>query len=180
MPDTAKRRLVMTITVFSVMVCSYAQPRTLGSAFSYNGISLVYEHVLSDECFITTDLRAELGEVFINKTDIPGISASVTADFILKSWLSANGNPINMFAGPGAAIGVASDYHLERGVFFGLKGRIGVECFFSRKVSISASLKIFWFLPFSKLPSPLASINKTSSFTRFFLNTKIHAGIDVP
>lgn len=130
----------MTITVFSVMVCSYAQPRTLGSAFSYNGISLVYEHVLSDECFITTDLRAELGEVFINRTDIPGISASVTADFILKSWLSANGNPINMFAGPGAAIGVASDYHLERGVFLGLKGRIGVECFFSRKVSISASL----------------------------------------
>lgn len=140
MPDTAKRRLVMTIAVFSVMVCSYAQPRTLGAAFSYNGISLVYEHFLSDECFLMTDLRAELGEVFINRTDIPGVSASVTANFILKSWLSSNGNPINFFAGPGAALGIASDFHLGRGVYFGLKGRTGVECFFSRKVSISASL----------------------------------------
>ena len=140
MPDTAKRRLVMTIAAFSVMVCSYAQPRTLGAAFSYNGISLVYEHVLSHECFIMTDLRAELGEVFVNRTDIPGLSASVTANFILKSWLSANGNPISFFAGPGAAIGVVSDYHQERGLFFGLKGRIGLECFFSRKVSISVSL----------------------------------------
>lgn len=130
----------MTIAVFSVMVCSYAQPRTLGTAYSYNGASIVYEHVLSDECFIMTDLKAELGEVFTNRTDIPGISASVTANFILKSWPSSNGNVINMFAGPGAAIGLSSDYHRERGFFFGLKGRIGVECFFSRQVSISASL----------------------------------------
>jgi len=58
----------------------------------------------------------------------------------LRSWLSANGNPISFFAGPGAAIGVVSDYHQERGLFFGLKGRIGLECFFSRKVSISVSI----------------------------------------
>lgn len=140
MPETAKRRLVMTIAAFSVMVFSYAQPRTLGAAFSYNGIAVSYEHVLSEDCFIMTDLRAELGEVFINRTDIPGLSASVTANFILKSWLSANGNPINLFAGPGAALGLVSDYHLDRGLYFGLKGRIGVECFFSRKISISASL----------------------------------------
>lgn len=140
MACAAKKLTIMIMAVFSAMTLSYAQPKSIGTLYSFSGLGFCYEHVLNDECFISADIRAEMGEVFMNRTDMPGISASVTGNFILATWPSGNGNKINFFAGPGVVMGTASDYHVERGYFFGLKGRTGVECLFDRNISISASL----------------------------------------
>ena len=122
------------------MSFSYAQPKASGGIFSFSGIGFTYEHYLNQDCFIEADLRAETTELFLNRTDYPGVSASLTSNFILKEYSSQNGNPIRIFAGSGITVGKARDLRKESGYFFGLKGRAGIECNFKRKISISASL----------------------------------------
>lgn len=122
------------------MSFSYAQPKALGGIFSFSGIGLTYGHYLNQNCFIEADLRAETTELFLNRTDYPGVSVSLTSNFILKEYSSQNGNPIRIFAGSGITIGKARDLFKESGYFFGLKGRAGIECNFKRNISISATL----------------------------------------
>lgn len=136
-----KRFLTLLMVTIMTMSAGHAQKKAIGTCYSFSGIGIMYEHRLTEDCFITADLRTELGEVFMERTDVPGISASVIANFIISSWKSSNGNDLYFYAGPGMAIGSANDFHSDHGYFFGLKGRIGVECLFtSRNISISASL----------------------------------------
>ena len=100
----------------------------------------MYEHYIDDDCFVNTDIHAELLAVFMNRNNYPGISASVSCNFILKSWTSHNYGTINLFAGPGIMLGISPDFRKENGAFFGLKGRVGAECRFDRNISISLCL----------------------------------------
>ena len=134
------RYMPACVAVFLAIFQAVAQPKAVGATYSLSGLGIMYEHNIGEGCFIDADLRAEMGEVFRNTTGIPGVSASLSCNFILKEWESHNGNMICAFAGPGVTAGIAKDLHKDRGCFFGLKGRAGIECRFDRGVSISACL----------------------------------------
>lgn len=130
---------VMTLLLLPDLLC--AQPKSVGATFSFTGIGICYEHSLAKEnSFVQVNLRAETPEVFIGRQNMPGCSASFTWNIILKELLSPDGNTIKVFAGPGAAIGWGHDFKERDGLFFGLKGSLGVECDFSRNVTLSASI----------------------------------------
>ena len=137
MPACLKRYLLLIIAIFSAMFYGYAQPKALGGTFSLSGLGIMYEHTLNDECFVDIDLRAEMGEVFMNKTDIPGVSASFSCNFIIRKWTSRYGTEIKAIAGPGIALGMAHDLGKDLGCFIGLKGRAGIECCFDRNIAVS-------------------------------------------
>lgn len=109
-------------------------------SYSYNGVSIIYSNNVSDNYFTEFQLQSELGEVFMNRTDIPGISASFTWNYPLRSWKSEDGNAIRIYAGTGAVAGYGNDLRKNAGLFFGLKGKIAADCFFKRNVRISISL----------------------------------------
>ena len=112
---------------------SYARPKSLGATFSFTGFALSYEHELERyNSFIEASLKAETAELFLYRADLPGVSGTVTWNIKVKEWLSAEGNRLTFFAGPGIIAGYGYDYKMPQGVFFGLKGRIGIECSFYR------------------------------------------------
>lgn len=118
----------------------YAQSRTIGGGISPNGVSVTYEHILKDRSFIELSLKAEASELSFGRSSYPGASFSVTWNYILKEWISQEGNAINFFMGPGVIAGYTKDYMTTDGVMIGIKGRVGFECLFVRNVAISATL----------------------------------------
>lgn len=134
---------LVTATLLLAMPLSrlYGQSKSFGATFSFSGFALSYEHDLKRyNSFVEASLKAETAELFLYRTVFPGISGSVTWNIPLKDWISSDGNRIVFFAGPGLVAGYGQDYKMPPGVFFGLKGRVGLECNFSRRVVISAFL----------------------------------------
>ena len=140
MHEALKRTIFIFIAACAAMSYCHAQPKALGTSYSISGISLTYEHYLNSECFLNTDLKAEMLTYFVNRNRTPGISASVSCNYIMKEWTSRNGNKILAIAGPGVVFGYSNDFRKDKGYFFGLKGRIGLECSFERNVSVSLTL----------------------------------------
>ena len=133
--------ILSVVVLFSALLSSYAQPRTLGASFSYTGISVNYEHALpKDASFLEAGIKMHMSEMNADRASYPGVSASLTWNSILKQWKSSQGNTISFFAGPGATIGYEKDHKTAEGVFLGIKGRAGIECTFSRKIIISANI----------------------------------------
>ncbi len=128
------------MTAFAAILCCHAQPKAIGTSYSFSGLGITYEHHLGSDCFINADVRAEMAALFIDRKNDSGISASVSCNFIIKEWKSRNDNTISIFAGPGIALGLSQDLYKEMGYFFGLKGKIGTECRFDRNISISIAL----------------------------------------
>ncbi len=117
-----------------------AQPKSVGSTFSYAGTALVYEHHTDDDSFAEIQLRMETAAVFTNRRFEPGITASFTWNTVFAEIKSRDGNEVVFFGGPGAIAGFAEDIGSRRGFMFGLKGRIGGECRFSRNIAVSLSI----------------------------------------
>ncbi len=140
MHEALKRYVLVCLIAYAAMTYAHAQPRALGTSYSFSGLGIVYEHDLNHECFINADIRAEMLSFFMNSNDYPGISASFSCNFIIKELASRNGNSIIMFAGPGVTLGMSHDFRKDEGYFFGLKGRVGAECRFDRKIAISVCL----------------------------------------
>ena len=119
---------------------AYAQPKSLGAAFTFSGIGMTYEHLHKNEAsFAQVSLTAETSELFLYRTNHPGISASFTWNFIFRKWKTSEDNEVSLFAGPGATVGYGPDFKIADGLHFGLKGRVGIECNFNRNVVISVS-----------------------------------------
>ena len=137
MPKASIRIILIFIAACAYLHHADAQSKAAGGSFSLNGAGISYEHILDGGCFLNADIRAELGNHFIDSDRKPGVSLSLVSNFILKEWKSDNGNPVRFFAGPGITAGMAHDLRKEYGCFFGLKGRIGMECLFSRNIAIS-------------------------------------------
>lgn len=133
---TAVSLLIGTLFISVV----HAQPKSIGTSYSFGGAGIVYEHTLSHDSFAGLSLKAETAEMFMGRTGHPGISASFTWNLILKEWTSSDGNRLNLFAGPGLALGWAKDIRKGDGAVIGLTGRLGMECSFKRKVLISISI----------------------------------------
>ena len=119
---------------------AYAQPKSLGTSYSFSGMALSYEHYLTNDSFAEISLKGETGEMFMGRTEIPGVSASFTWNMNIYDWTSRNGNTVSIFAGPGLTAGWGEDLRKQSGGFIGLKGRVGGECSFNRKVIISFSV----------------------------------------
>ena len=135
-----KHILLYVLTAFFPVGILNAQPESAGTAFSYGYIGLEYQHALSEDTFLNICLKAETGEMFSGRSTYPGICTSFSWNLILKTWTSRNGNPIDLFAGPGALIGYGPDFKERNGISFGLKGRLGVQCRFARNCSISLAI----------------------------------------
>lgn len=117
-----------------------AQPRSAGITFCFSGIGLSYEQQMSDDSFGEFCLRAETSEIFLGREGKPGVSTSFTWNLVLQEWKTVDSCSIRMFAGPGAMIGFGRDYKNDSGLFYGLKGRFGVEMHSARGVCISVCI----------------------------------------
>ena len=139
MPTFLKIFLILLASGFFSGIIS-AQPKAVGASFSLSGIGLTYEHANDDQRFMEFSLKTELWEVLNDRTEVPGVTASFIWNLILKSWKSDEGNTLNVFAGTGISAGYANDYKQPSGCVLGLRGKIGIECCYMRKVKLSASL----------------------------------------
>ncbi len=141
----SERRGLKSILAFAVsflaLSAAHAQPKSLGASFSFSGFGLIYEHSLrNDLSFMEVSLRAESAEGFLGRSAYPGVTVGFTWNMVIKEWLSREGNPIRLFAGPGVIAGYGPDHKTLDGVIIGLKGRFGAECSFARNAVISISL----------------------------------------
>lgn len=137
--------IITRVCTVIIMGCTsvsyaYAQPKSLGTSYSFSGMALSYEHYLTNDSFAEISLKGETGEMFMGRTEIPGVSASFTWNMKIYDWTSRNGNTVSIFAGPGLTTGWGEDLRKQSGGFIGLKGRVGGECSFNRKVIISVSV----------------------------------------
>ena len=137
--------IITRVCTVIIMGCTsvsyaYAQPKSLGTSYSFSGMALSYEHYLTNDSFAEISLKGETGEMFMGRTEIPGVSASFTWNMKIYDWTSRNGNTVSIFAGPGLTAGWGEDLKKPSGGFIGLKGRVGGECSFNRKVIISVSI----------------------------------------
>lgn len=117
-----------------------AQDNSLGTTWSFAGIGIAYERNVSADAFAHVSIQTEMLETFIGRTEHPGLSAAFTWNLVFAQIESRNGTPVRFFAGPGIAAGLSCDLDTPRGMYFGLKGRVGVQCIYDRKVNISVSL----------------------------------------
>lgn len=133
--------MLVTAGSFMALPSAHAQPKALGASFSFACSGIVYEHYQkSSSSFLEIALKAQTSEMFAGRSQYPGISSSLTWNIVLKEWLSSEGNPIRIFAGPGVIVGYGKDFEETNGLIFGLKGRVGAECSFTRNALISLSL----------------------------------------
>lgn len=118
-----------------------AQHHVIGSSWSFSGIGISYEYHKDTQTFAQVDIRAEMFDTFIGVSTKPGGSASFTWNIVFGSMQSRNDIEVRFYAGPGVAVGYAEDYKTpDKGLFFGLKGRVGMRCSFDRNVDISLAL----------------------------------------
>ena len=142
--------LAMILLLSSGFSSLYARSKAIGATFSYTGVAISYEHYTrKDNSYLDLSLKAEFSEFTSGRSSYPGISTSLTWNSPLKEWSTSEGNTVRIFAGPGVTAGYGKDYSNSRktmsdkssdGIFFGIMGKVGVECRFSRKVNLTASV----------------------------------------
>ena len=131
--------LIFAISISAMSV--YAQPKSIGLVSSFKGFAISYEHNLSKpDMFMEMSLAADASEMFLYRAERPGISVSTTWNRIFSTRTLQDGTEISFFAGPGITLGYGSDFKVGNGYFFGIKGRVGIECNFARRVIISAGI----------------------------------------
>ncbi len=129
-----------------ILICTlflgeiHAQMKSVGTSFSYAGIGAVYEHYIDDNSFVDVQLRMETASKFTQRRNNLGVSASFSWNMIFAEMQSWAGKRISFHAGPGVMVGYADDAMSRKGLVFGLKGKIGGECTFPRRITVSASL----------------------------------------
>lgn len=119
---------------------AFAGSRSIGTVYSFSGISLSYVSDTSDDTFIDLGIKAELGELFLGRSGSPGISSSFTWNYILRRFEMEDGGRIGIIAGAGVAAGWAKDFRKLTGAFFGLQGRIGIDMRYIRRIGVSVYL----------------------------------------
>lgn len=131
----------LSFLVSALLSCSLsAQPKAITSIWSFNGIGVGYEHYINEDCFLQADAEVDMSDLLIGRSHTVGASASFSYNIIFKTKVNRYGTRLNYFAGPGAKAGWGMDYKSAPGLFFGIKGRLGIEAIFERSISISACL----------------------------------------
>ena len=137
-----KKALKILLSVVPALIPAdlRSQPKSVGAAFSFRGISAVYEHRNAEDCFSEVSLTMDIAESAISKYVTPGVMDYVTWNILIYDWISINSNRIDFYAGPGVIAGYCKEYKGDYGPMFGVKGRVGIECTFDRDICISLSL----------------------------------------
>ena len=130
---------MMIITV-AFQPAAYSQQNSLGTSWSFSGVGLTYERTVTEDAFAHIDIKMEMAETFLGKATHPGLSTAFTWNLVFAAFESRNGTPVRFFAGPGFTAGLSHDMSAPPGLFFGLKGRVGMKCIYDRKINISVSL----------------------------------------
>lgn len=137
------RTICLTVCMFVFCGSINAQKNTVGTLWGLSEIGISYGRVIKENTFLLTGIHLETGEAFAGRTKMPGAAASFTWNTIFARKESGNGNEIRFFAGPGAAVGYCKDIRLQKsehgllGAYFGLKGRLGMEIIYDRKININ-------------------------------------------
>lgn len=139
MHKTGKIWCLILATILSMGIAD-AQVRSVGCTFCFAGVGIAYERHAGADSFIEMQLRTETYSMFRYGELLPGASVSFTWNMIFARTEVRNGSIISFFAGPGIAAGICDDLKAKDGMYFGLKGRIGGECTFPRRVTISMAL----------------------------------------
>lgn len=131
---------IMLIVTFFLDV-AHAQEKSVGATFSYAGTGLEYVTSKDSRHFSQYQVRLETSGIFWSDRGTPGISASAFWNIVIAEKKSRNDNTVRIYAGPGFSAGYGGDLkNHPSGIFFGLKGRLGAECSFPRRVTISLSI----------------------------------------
>ncbi len=134
------------ISIICIIICTlfmgelHAQMKSVGTTYSYAGIGFIYEHDIDSGSFIDVQLRMETVSLLKDRRNLPGVSGSFTWNMILAEKIMSDGNKLDIFAGPGLIVGYTDDIRSGKGFMFGLKGRVGGECTFKRRISVSISI----------------------------------------
>lgn len=135
-----KTTLIVIAMIILSHGTSHAQRNSVGTSWSLAGIGITYERYSSEDAFAQVAVQVDLGETFIGRVVYPGLCSSFTWNLVFAEIESRNGTPITFFAGPGITAGISKDFAGPKGLFFGLKGRAGMQCIFERGINISLSL----------------------------------------
>ena len=135
----AKAAIAILLAIASIHTAS-AQNNTLGTSWSFSGIGVTYERNTSENTFAHIAVQAEMGEMFRGTTPYSGMSAAFTWNHIFAQAESRDGTPVHFFAGPGIAAGASKDFNGPRGLFIGLKGRVGARCSFDRNIDLAVGV----------------------------------------
>ena len=127
----------MTSALFLAQSTMNAQSKAIGVDFSVSSIGLSYEHYVESGSFLTFDMYLDTDDLMWLRASHPGASASLIWNMVFAEKNSSLGNRISFFAGPGIMVGYVTDMNDIAGCAFGLKGRVGGECEFSRNILIS-------------------------------------------
>ena len=127
----------MTIASYNT---AHAQGNAIGTSWSFAGMGLTFERNVSEEAFTLVSIHAEMTEAFMGRATHPGLSAAFTWNLVFAEIESRNGTPVRFYAGPGLVAGISQDIKTPPGLFFGLKGRLGMQCIFDRRINISVAL----------------------------------------
>lgn len=138
-PRGARISIVILAFTFSLGE-SFAQRRYAGATFSYGSAGIVYEHDIDSDTFWSLQLEVDAVTPYNVAASFPGITASFVWNMLFAEFESSEGNPIRFFAGPGFFAGTDDDIFRKPGLVFGLKGRVGGMCSFSRNLSLSISV----------------------------------------
>lgn len=117
-----------------------AQTKAAGVSFAITGVGLSYEHYVETDSFLTFDLSVDTFDYFWMRASRMGVTADFIWNMIFAEKTTSLGNKISFFAGPGIMVGYVTDLKDMAGPAFGLKGKVGLECRFERRITLSASL----------------------------------------
>lgn len=117
--------------------CMDARPKAVSSIWSLSSIGIGYEYTMDERSFGQVEMCTEMSDMFFGRGGITGVAASFTWNMIFAKAESRNGNTVSFYSGPGAVLGWSKDLGGTSGGIFGLKGRIGAECVFERKIAVS-------------------------------------------
>lgn len=139
--DRIYHKAVLTfVTAILFLSVASAQTRSVGTSWSFSGIGLTYSHEAGNRSFFDIQCKVELGEVLMNRTNIPGVSLAFTRNYIIREWDTEDGNTIYLISGPGISAGWSSDFLTNHGIHIGLKGCFGIECRYRRNINLSFCL----------------------------------------
>ncbi len=111
----------------------------VGAIFALNRAGFIYSRTTSNDIFWNISLGIDYGSCILRQYVEPGVSATFSYNFIIRSWKHKNGSSY-IYAGPGVLLGYAHDKDKEYGFIGAVTGTFGYEYRFKLPLSISVGI----------------------------------------
>ena len=140
MSDKVGKCIAVVILLMTGHHEAYSQEHSVGTSWSLSGIGVDYRYVTGTDTFIWVQAKADMMDIFLGKTGVPGASASFSWNSIFAEKQPSAGCSMRFYAGPGIIAGYARDHKTGHGPIFGLLGRVGVRLTYERNAEICIGL----------------------------------------